>query len=149
MTEQPADEALYDDGPDAEVLHFDGPRVEPTERATVPFRIGDDPRILYSRRPKYAIIMRLLRITESKDPTVQYTLVDEFLEAALDTGSRDYLRDRFEDPDDEWDYEVLIPVIEQLGGRWFPGVPPGRSGGSGRTQNRSGRRSTVRARSGA
>lgn len=149
MTEQPADEALYDDPydePEAEVLHFDAP-AQTDDRPTIPFRLGDDPQILYSRRPKYAIIMRLSKLADSKDPAVRFSMVDEFMVAALDKDSREYLQERFEDPDDEWDYEVLTPVIEQLGARWFPKVPPGRSGGSGRTQNRSGRRSTVRARS--
>lgn len=146
---------LYDgpeQGPEfdeAEVLHFDVPPSEASPHAKpVPFRIGDDDRILVSYRPKYGSVMALLRLAESKDPAEQFKLVDVFMDVALDADSADYLRDRFEDPEDEWDYDVLVPVIQRLTGVWFPKSQRGSSPGGRATPRRTGRGSTVRRRSG-
>lgn len=151
MSEQPADD--YEDGyaepawDEADVLQFDAPAPDPAARAPIPFRIGDDPTVLVSYRPKYAVLMRLVRLSDSADQTATLKLVDEFIEVALDPESAEYLRGKFEDPECDWDYDVLIPIITQLTRRWFPKSPAGRSPGSRSTPTRTGRRSTVRSRS--
>lgn len=73
--------------------------------------------------------------------------LDLFLDEVMDEESADYLRDRFDDPDDDLDVDHLAPAIEGLVGLWY-GRPTGRSAGSSRRRGnpRSGRRSTVRRR---
>jgi hypothetical protein len=130
--------------PDEPVLRFE---VE-EDRARGPatrFTIGDDPTVLLARRPKAALIMKLFRLAESGSPIEQLQSIDLFVDMVLDGESADYLRDRFEDPADEWDYDVLTPVVKALTAQWF-GRPTGRSPGSSRRPNRSGRRSTARRR---
>lgn len=154
MTEQPYDENDPDEGPEqddllpepedgGEVLRF---AVE-EDRARGPetrFQIGDDLTILVARRPKAALIMKLYRLTESASMVQQLESIDVFIDTTMDADSAAYLRDRFEDPDDEWDYDVLTPVIKALTAQWFD-RPTGRSSASSRRPSRSGRRSTVRS----
>ena len=96
--------------------------------------------VLYAYRPKQWM---LLKIGDAEGQEQ----IDLFLEEVMDEESATYLRDRFEDPDDDFDVDALAPTIEGLIGLWY-GRPTGRQRGSaGRRGNpRSGRRSTVRRR---
>jgi hypothetical protein len=96
--------------------------------------------ILNAYRPKQWM---LLKIGEAQGQEQ----IDLFMDEVMDPESADYLRDRFDDPDDDFDVDALAPTIQGLIGLWY-GRPTGRSGGSQRQRGnaRSGRRSTVRRR---
>jgi len=79
---------------------------------------------------------RVLRATES------------FLNDCLDGNSRSYIQGRLYDPDDDFDVDDLVPILqwlaEEFTGKTRPTTP---SSGSQATRARTGRGSTGRARS--
>jgi hypothetical protein len=95
---------------------------------------------LHAHRPKQWMLIKIAQ-ADGQDQ------LDLFLDEVMDEESADYLRDRFDDPDDDLDVDHLAPAIQGLVGLWY-GRPTGKQpGSSGRRGNaRSGRRSTVRRR---
>lgn len=95
---------------------------------------------LHAYRCKQWMLIKIMQ-AEGQDQ------VDLFMDEVMDEESAEYLRDRFDDPEDELDVDHLAPAIEGLIGLWY-GRPTGRQPGSSRQRRnpRSGRRSTVRRR---
>jgi len=151
------DEDVDDEDSSPRIAHF---RVDPEEEATLEgpdsfqFTLGreHDPvegaKVLTARRPKTAVLMRLAVVDpNSKDIATIVRVVDTFLDNVLDRESRDYIRGRFDDPDDDWDFDLVIPVINACKARWYGGRPTGRATGSSGSPSSRGKRSTGRSRS--
>lgn len=134
------------DWADAEVLQFEAPKTEVNRSKLTPFRVGDDPTILVARLPKSAVLINMVKAADDPDPLKQAMVVEDFMDGALLPDSAAYLRRRFTDPDDDWDYDVLIPIINQLKERWGLG-PTGSRTGSAKPPARRGGRSTGSSRS--
>lgn len=153
----------YDDDTDDEaadeerVPHFrvdaedeDTPTLDPDE---FPFTLGragepvEGAKVLIARRPKAAVLMRLASVDpHTKDLSTMVRVIDTFLDHVLDKESREYVRGRFDDPDDDWDVDLLVPVINACKARWY-GRPTGRATGSSGSPNSRGKRSTARSSS--
>jgi hypothetical protein len=152
-----------DDDRDDDLEATDRPRRGPGRREPEPLRFsGDEQRdktgderafiiedpdtgdaltpVLYAYRPKQWMLLKIGEASGQEQ-------IDLFLDEVMDGESADYLRARFEDPDDDFDVDSLAETITGLLGLWY-GRPTGRPSGSrGRRGNpRSGRRSTVRRR---
>lgn len=104
-------------------------------------------RILYAQRPKTAIVMDWAMLDpDEQDPRVIIPLVRQFIDTVLVAESREYVWGRLRDPDDRWDIDLLVPLINRLKARWY-GRPPGRATGSSGSPGTRGPRSTGRKRS--
>lgn len=116
-----------------------------------PFRLAGDDTVYHARRPKSAILLKLMAaLGDDNDGMAQVMAFDNLLGKILQPDSEKALRDRLEDEADDLDLDS--PGIEQmfkaLVGLWYGG-PTGRPPASRRSPSRTGKRSTVRARSGA
>lgn len=86
--------------------------------------------VLHARRPKTAVLMNIATLDPDNVPLEQMLLVvNQFIDFALDKPSREYLRGRLNDPDCDWDVDMLVPFINHGKARWFR-RPPGRATGS-------------------
>lgn len=128
-----------------EPLHFGGEEARDKTGDHRPFVLvdaNDDPmtEVLHAYRPKQWMLIKIAQAEAAEQ-------VDLFMDEALDDETADYLRDRFDDAEDDLDVDHLAPAIEGLIGLWY-GRPTGRPSGSSRRRGnpRSGRRSTVRRR---
>lgn len=129
-----------------EPLHFGGDEARDKtgdHRTFIITDADDNPLtdVLHAYRCKQWMLIKIAQ-AEGQDQ------VDLFLDEVMDEESADYLRDRFDDAEDDLDVDHLAPAIEGLVGLWY-GRPTGRQSGSSRRRGnpRSGRRSTVRRRS--
>jgi hypothetical protein len=141
-------EPVQPDGP--EVVRFDA-ATEPRDRSQdrIPFALGDDDTVMYAVRPKVVILMDVAAsLADSENVFGQARAVNEFIDKILDDDSRLYLRERFDDPDDDMDLDNddLISAMEYVVGRWY-GRPTGSRPGSPEPRSRSGKRSTAKRRS--
>jgi hypothetical protein len=132
-------------GREPEPLHFGGEEARDKTGDHRPFVLtdaDDQPmtEVLHAYRCKQWMLIKIAQ-AEGQDQ------VDLFLDEVMDEESADYLRDRFDDPQDDLDVDALGPAIEGLVGLWY-GRPTGKPRGSStrRGNPRSGRRSTVRRR---
>lgn len=159
-------EAMTDDDIETDELEDEQPRVphfiveddedatdEEAEDGRFPFTLGrkDEPvegaRVLYARRPKTSILMQFGQVDPKTTDFVEITrVINLFLDSVLEKPSREYVRGRLNDPDDTWDVDILIPVINRLKATWY-GRPTGRATGSSGSPNSRGNRSTGRSRS--
>lgn len=131
------------------VLSFPVVKRDNTHRV-VHFTLDDDPTVLVAIRPKQAALLQVAKTAGALDDADQLGAVgmlDDLLERLLDAESLAYLRERFDDEDDDLDLDVLEPIMKQLIGLWY-GRPTGRPGASARSQRKIGKRSTVRRPSG-
>lgn len=141
--------------PETEALNFSRTpeqkaKDDPAARERVPFTLDDDPTILWAIKPKTAVLLNLgavaARALEQDDQLIILALYDMFMDTVLDDDSAEYLRGRFHDPADSYDFEMLDPVMEALLGRWYR-RPTGRQPASVTLPRTTGRRSTGTARS--
>lgn len=128
-----------EDEPDPDLFQFTlGRKDEPVAGA----------KVLTGRRPKAWVLMQLAIVDpKTKDLSVIAGVINTFLDNVLDQPSRDYVRSRLLDPDDLWDVDMLVPVIQACKARWYGGRPTGRATGSSGSPGNRGRRSTGRVRS--
>jgi len=115
----------------------------------VPFRLGDDDTVYTARRPKMAVLLRVAAtLDDDTNPLAQAASFEALLGKILTPDSAAAIRERLEDDDDDLDLDS--PGIENLFqtmlGLWYGGPTTKRRGSAG-SQSRTGRRSTVRARS--
>lgn len=89
-------------------------------------------RVLHARRPKTAVLMNIATLDPDKMdlPTI-LRVTDQFITYALDKPSREYLRAQLDDPDCDWDVDMLVPFINHAKARWFRRPPGGATGSSG------------------
>jgi len=123
------------------------------ERERTLFRIdGED---FYALKPKGGQMLRLgieaaaiqQRTGGTGDVDLSDALIiDGFMDTCFEPETTDRLRERLEDPDDNFDIDTLMEVMQALERAWGR-RPTGRSGGSSQRRPRSGRTSTARARS--
>lgn len=103
---------------------------------------------LVGREPKKSSLLSLASVAGLDDPVQQVNAVMVYIEGMLVPESRAYVFDRLNDPDDDLDYEDLVPIMkgitEALSER--PTPPPPASPGR---RSQSGRPSTARSRSSA
>lgn len=120
-----------------DLFHFTlGRKDEPTKGA----------KLLTGRRPKSWVLMQLAIVDpNTKDMGTIANVLNTFLDHVLDQESRDYVRSRFLDPDDDWDVDMLLPVINACKARWYGGRPTGRATGSSGSPGSHGTRSTGRS----
>lgn len=127
---------------------------------TFPFTLGRDtddspagqpadPRVFTARRPKMATMLRLGRMSDGIDLETatlgsMVGVFDDLLDAILAKDDREYVRGRMDDPDSDWDLDMLVPLLEVVREKWWPERPTGRSAASGGPQRKRGKRSTVR-----
>jgi hypothetical protein len=116
----------------------------------VHFQLDDDDTVLVANRPKQAALLNVAKAVGGLDDADELGaagMLDDLLDKIIDADSAAYLRERFDDPDDDLDLDVLEPIMKQLIGLWY-GRPTGRRPGSSGSPQRTGKRSTVRRRSG-
>jgi hypothetical protein len=127
-------------------VRFDAPARENRDGDVIPFYLGEDDTVLIARRPKMAALMNLAKGLESDNDLEKVRVFDEFLDTVLEPESAEYLRDRFDDPEDDLDLDALDKPLQYLVGRWYK-RPTGSRPASQRSPRRTGKASTVRARS--
>lgn len=119
-------------------------------RDRVPFTLDDDDTIFWATKPKTAVLLNLgvaaANTVLTDDDESKLRLYDLWIDSVLDDESGRYLRRRFFDRDDTWDVDMLDPVMEALGQRWYARPTGGQSGSAGLPRT-TGRRSTGRSRS--
>lgn len=142
---------------------------DPTEQSTAlvdsfPFQLSkkkidgtieDDVSYVYTCvRPKAGWWIKMMRATQNGAADLdkmtfgeQVALVEHFMQV-LPPADRERLRDKFEDEDSSWDYDMLVPVVKAAQERWF-GRPTGRSAVPSRTRPTTGKSSTAKPRSAA
>lgn len=140
--------AAFTEDPGDNVLHLGGDKKRDTTGDVRQFVIVDDEDealtdVLTAHRPKAAVLMKLARAASSDDEMVLMGVYDDFLDSVLDKESADYLRARFEDPEDILDLDHLDTPMKALVGLWYR-RPTTKSAASSTRRPRSGRRSTVR-----
>lgn len=120
-----------------------------TGQATVDRKVLDfelDGETLYARRPKTNAFLALADFADSDDAYVQIRGVRTFMEECLIPESRGVIQERLDDPDDEFDLDDIVPIInwliEEMSAR-----PTGRPTASSGRPKRTGNRSTARSRS--
>lgn len=115
--------------------------------ALTPFKV--DGELYYAKRPKGGQLMALARGMQDADNMTeieQVQILDSFLDLCLDADTAAALRDRMEDPEDNFDVDDLIPLIDALQAVWGKG-PAARPRSSSSRRRTTGRASTARARS--
>lgn len=119
----------------------------PSEAGTLtPFKVDDE--MFMARRPKGGQLLAMTRgVTnmDALDDLGQAHLIDDFLDICMEADTADRLRERMEDPEDNFDVDDLAAIVQALQAVWGKGRP-GRSGTSSRQPRRTGRSSTGRAR---
>lgn len=116
--------------------------------------VDKDPRVLTCRRPKGGWWIKMMRQTGNGAADldtlslIEQVAIAEHFTQILPPEDRAYLVGKFENADDDWDYDMLIPVIKAAQERWFA-TPTGKSAGSSPTPRRTGSGSTGRSRSAA
>jgi hypothetical protein len=116
----------------------------------VPFQLGDDETVYHGRRPKMAILLKVAAaLDDDSNPMAQAMAFDRLIEKVLEPDSAAALRERLEDEDDDLDLDSpgIQSMFQTLMGLWYGG-PTGKRPASRGSRPRTGRRSTVRARSG-
>lgn len=118
-----------------------------------PFMLPDEDTVLTGRRPKTAVLIRLVGgMLDDGNPLRQAATFDEFLDKVLDEKSVAHLRERMEDPDDvlDIDHAYVKAMFQHLVGIWYGPTarPTGGRRASSASSSRTGKRSTARARSG-
>lgn len=102
---------------------------------------------LSARRPKTAAFLALADTQDSQNPIDQVRAVKVFMDECLVPDSRDHIQDRLDDPDDEFDLDDIVPIInwliEELS---TTSRPTGRPTASSGRPKRTGSRSTARSR---
>lgn len=114
------------------------------DRKVIDFDLDGD--TLYARRPKTNAFLALAEYQNNDDPYAQIRGVRTFMEECLIPDSRGIIQERLDDPDDDFDLDDIIPIInwliEELSTR-----PTGRPTASSGRPRRTGNRSTARAHS--
>lgn len=134
-----------------EVLQFAGAATDRDKTNDhVAFQLADDETVYHARRPKMAVLLRVVRVLgDDTDEMAQAAAFDDLLERVLEPESAEALRNRLEDDDDDLDLDSpgIANMFQTLVGLWY-GRPTGRQPASRRSPSRTGKRSTGRARSG-
>jgi DNA-binding protein len=135
---------------EADVLQFAGADEDRDKtNDIVPFRLAGDDTVYVGQRPKMAVLLEVLSVlNDDTDEMAQAMAFGNLLEDVLQADSVTALRKRLTDRTDELDLDS--PGIEQmfktLVGLWYGG-PTGKAPASRPSRARTGRGSTVRARS--
>lgn len=128
-------------------LQFTSPARDHESNRT-PFQLDDE--LLYAIKPKTASLVKLMKSvnTENEDDPRNVDALDEFIDLCMEPASAKIIRDRMDDPDDGFDLDTLVEIMEALQAAWTDRPTGPSSGSSGRRATpRSGRRSTANARS--
>jgi hypothetical protein len=118
------------------------------KRELTPFEV--DGEVFYAVKPKGGMMLNLaVRANMVGDEMAQAQLVDDFLTMIMDSesGSEDRLRERLDDPDDNFDVDHLTIIINGLQAVWGKGQST-KSPRSSARRRRTGPRSTATARAG-
>lgn len=133
--------AVSDDQTVGTVKDFTTPTKD--SRPTVEFTIdGDKVRAV---QPKGAFLLDLAALSASASELEQSRVITLFVDKVFDADSKALIHDRLNDDDDDFDVDDLTPVIHWLQELWT-GRPTGPPSASRRRSQKSGRRSTARAR---
>jgi hypothetical protein len=101
----------------------------------------EDRHVLHARRPKTAVLMNMATLDPDKMSLPDMLrITDQFITFALDKPSREYLRAQLDDPDSDWDVDMLVPFINHGKARWLR-RPTGRATGSSGSPGSPGTRS--------
>jgi hypothetical protein len=115
------------------------------ERTRVTTTVDLDGETLHAIMPKAGQMLAMTRAIEGlPDDLAEMKLIDSFLELCLDEPSRDRLRERLDDPEDDFDLDTLTDLMNQLKEVWAD-RPTGPSTASSQRPRRTGRASTARA----
>lgn len=136
--------------PDETVLQFAGANEDrDTTNDHVPFQLGEHPQVYHGKRPKMAILLQVASaLDDDTNPFAQATAFNELIDKVLEPESSEALHARLEDEDDDLDLDSpgIENMFQTLVGLWYGG-PTGKRPASRGSRPRTGRRSTVRARS--
>lgn len=136
MTTQGADHE------DTSVLDFQTPDRH-DERAWQTMTLDGVP--LQVRKPKGAFFVQLATKMGGSE-LAQAAAVDEVLDKVFDDESREHVRARLDDDEDDFDVEEFGAILQRLRSVWGKGRG-GSASGSKSQPRKSGRRSTARSRS--
>lgn len=115
------------------------------ERARVLTTVDLDGETLHAVKPKGGQMLAMARAIEGlPDDLAEMKLIDSFLELCMDEPSRDRLRERLDDPEDDFDLDTLTELMDRLKEAWAD-RPTGPSRSSSPPRKRTGRASTARA----
>lgn len=135
---------------EATVLQFAGAETDrDTTNDHVPFQLGEDPEVYHAKRPKMAVLLQVATaLDDDTNPFAQATAFNDLIDKVLEPASADAIRARLEDEDDDLDLDSpgIENMFQTLVGLWY-GTPTGKRPASRGSRPRTGRRSTVRARS--
>ena len=137
-------ETVHDE---AQIMQLPGGDTERDTTNDAPlFRLGDNDTVLTGKRPKLAVLLRLMTImNDDTDPVAQAGALDQFIEKVLQPESAGHLRDRLEDEDDDLDLDSpgIVMMFQTLVGLWYQG-PTGGGAASRRSPSPTSKRSTGR-----
>lgn len=148
MTKDSTRQADLEDG--ATVLQFAGAETDrDTSNDHVQFHLGDDPTIYHAKRPKMAVLLKAAAVLDDDtNPLAQATSFNDLIAKVLEPESAEAVHARLQDEDDDLDLDSpgIKNMFQTLVGLWY-GRPTGKRPALRGSQARTGRRSTVRARS--
>lgn len=134
---------------EADVLQFAGAdtsRDKTSDRQ--PFRLEGDDTVYTARRPKMAVLLRLVSLmSDDSNEFAQAAAFDSMLEKILEPDSAAALRARLEDDEDDLDLDSpgIANMFQTLLGLWYQ-RPTGPRRSSPRPSSRTTKRSTARSR---
>lgn len=115
------------------------------ERPTAQFLL--DGAELTARRPKSMALLELASLDKDSGPVAQVQAAKNFIDDCLTPPSRDYINGRLYDPEDEFEFDDLTPILEWVVEEFTrPPAPPAPPNGSSATHRRTGRPSTAAVR---
>jgi hypothetical protein len=123
---------------------FSTPRSRTDREKVVEFDL--DGTLLTARRPKTATFLALAEFSDGGNGWDQMHAVRTFMEESLEPESRTHVQDRLADPDDEFDLEDIVPIVNWMVTE-FSTRPTSRPSGSPPPRKRTGKASTARSRS--
>lgn len=118
------------------------------DKVRTPFNL--DGEILFAIQPKAAILLNLAKQVnvENEEDPANIRALDEFVDICMEEATAVRLRERMADPEDGFDLDTLVQIMQALQGVWAD-RPTGRPNDSSGRQptRRPGARSTGNARS--
>jgi hypothetical protein len=135
-----AAEPDYDpeDIPVAKALDVSSPTEVP--RIRTPFKI--DGELMWATKPKGGVLMAMARDYNAHpdDELGEVKMIEAFLDICMEPEAADRIRERLSDPDDAFDVDTLVPLVQALQTAWSGRQHTGKPSTSSPRRRRTGRR---------
>lgn len=132
----------YNEG-DPNVLDFTTPDKGTNARPWQQMTLDGHPVMV--RQPKNSFWLGMAERMTDEDPMTQMAAANEFLFTVFDEASREHIKARLDDDEDDFDVDELGEVLTKLQGVWGKDRGGSRSGSQGSSRGRT-TRSTARRR---